>query len=103
LGGFVYEERLAAEPIMPVELFRQRTFVLMSLIGFVVGIALFGSVTFIPLYLQVVKGSTPSQAGMQLLPMMGGMLAMSIASGRLISRFGTYRPFLIAGTLIGGI
>ncbi|MBR8330102.1 MFS transporter [Burkholderia ambifaria] len=103
LGGFVYEERLAAEPIMPLELFRQRTFVLMSLIGFVVGIALFGSVTFIPLYLQVVKGSTPSQAGMQLLPMMGGMLAMSIASGRLISRFGTYRPFPIAGTLIGGI
>jgi len=103
LGGFVYEERLAAEPIMPLELFRQRTFVLMSLIGFVVGIALFGSVTFIPLYLQVVKGSTPSQAGMQLLPMMGGMLAMSVASGRLISRFGTYRPFPIAGTLLGGI
>ncbi|AFQ50201.1 EmrB/QacA family drug resistance transporter [Burkholderia cepacia GG4] len=103
IGGFIYEERLAAEPIMPLELFRQRTFVLMSLIGFVVGIALFGSVTFIPLYLQVVKGSTPSQAGMQLLPMMGGMLAMSVASGRLISRLGTYRPFPIAGTLIGGV
>ncbi|VWB13914.1 DSBA oxidoreductase [Burkholderia diffusa] len=103
IGGFIYEERLAAEPIMPLELFRQRTFVLMSLLGFVVGIALFGSVTFIPLYLQVVKGSTPSQAGMQLLPMMGGMLAMSVASGRLISRLGTYRPFPIAGTLIGGI
>ena len=103
IGGFLYEERLAAEPIMPLGLFRQRTFVLMSLIGFVVGIALFGSVTFIPLYLQVVKGSTPSQAGMQLLPMMGGMLAMSVASGRLISRLGTYRPFPIAGTAIGGI
>lgn len=103
IGGFIYEERLAAEPIMPLGLFRQRTFVLMSLIGFVVGIALFGSVTFIPLYLQVVKGSTPSQAGMQLLPMMGGMLAMSVASGRLISRLGTYRPFPIAGTAIGGI
>ncbi|MBN3788574.1 MDR family MFS transporter [Burkholderia sp. Ac-20353] len=103
IGGFVYEERLAAEPIMPLELFRHRTFVLCSLIGFVVGIALFGSVTFIPLYLQVVKGSTPSQAGMQLLPMMGGMLAMSVASGRLISRFGKYRVFPIAGTLVGGI
>ncbi|KVE21917.1 MDR family MFS transporter [Burkholderia vietnamiensis] len=103
IGGFVYEERLAAEPIMPLELFRQRTFVLMSLIGFVVGIALFGSVTFIPLYLQVVKGSTPSQAGLQLLPMMGGMLTMSVASGRLIARFGTYRPFPIAGTLLGGV
>lgn len=103
IGGFVYEERLAAEPIMPLELFRQRTFVLMSLIGFVVGIALFGSVTFIPLYLQVVKGSTPSQAGLQLLPMMGGMLTMSVASGRLIARLGTYRPFPIAGTLLGGV
>ncbi|QMI47704.1 MDR family MFS transporter [Burkholderia sp. MBR-1] len=103
IGGFVYEERLAAEPIMPLELFRQRTFMLMSLIGFVVGIALFGSVTFIPLYLQVVKGSTPSQAGLQLLPMMGGMLTMSVASGRLIARLGTYRPFPIAGTLLGGV
>ncbi|KWN08813.1 MDR family MFS transporter [Burkholderia ubonensis] len=103
IGGFVYEERLAEEPIMPLALFRHRTFVLCSLIGFVVGIALFGSVTFIPLYLQVVKGSTPSQAGMQLLPMMGGMLAMSVASGRLISRFGRYRAFPIAGTLVGGV
>lgn len=103
IGGFIYEERVAAEPIMPLELFRHRTFVLVSLIGFVVGIALFGSVTFIPLYLQVVKGSTPSQAGMQLLPMMGGMLVTSIVSGRLISRFGSYRPFPIAGTLMGGV
>ena len=103
IGGFIYEERLAAEPIIPLELFRHRTFVLVSLIGFVVGTALFGSVTFIPLYLQVVKGSTPSQAGMQLLPMMGGMLAMSVISGRLISRLGSYRIFPIAGTLIGGI
>ncbi|MBJ9595247.1 MDR family MFS transporter [Burkholderia seminalis] len=103
IGGFVYEERLAAEPIMPLELFRHRTFVLVSLIGFVVGVALFGSVTFIPLYLQVVKGSTPSQAGLQLLPMMGGMLVTSIVSGRLISRLGSYRMFPIAGTLIGGV
>ncbi|MBJ9684594.1 Multidrug resistance protein 3 [Burkholderia multivorans] len=103
IGGFVYEERLAAEPIMPLELFRHRTFVLCCAIGFVVGVALFGSVTFIPLYLQVVKGSTPSQAGMQLLPMMGGMLAMSVASGRLIARLGSYRAFPIAGTLIGGV
>ncbi|MGN8188349.1 MDR family MFS transporter [Burkholderia sp. 22088] len=103
IGGFIYEERLAAEPIMPLELFRHRTFVLVSLIGFVVGIALFGSVTFIPLYLQVVKGSTPSQAGMQLLPMMGGMLVTSVVSGRLISRLGSYRMFPILGTLTGGI
>ena len=63
IGGFIYEERLAAEPIMPLELFRHRTFVLVSLIGFVVGIALFGSVTFIPLYLQVVKGRRRRRPG----------------------------------------
>jgi len=103
IGGFVYEERLAAEPIMPLTLFRHRTFVLCSLIGLVVGIALFGSVTFIPLYLQVVKGSTPSQAGMQLLPMMAGMIATSIASGRIITRIGKYRAFPIVGTALGGI
>ncbi|WP_323121162.1 MDR family MFS transporter [Burkholderia alba] len=103
VAGFVYEERLAAEPIIPLMLFRHRTFVLCSLIGFVVGISLFGSVTFIPLYLQVVKGSTPTQAGIQLLPMMGGMLVTSVASGRLITRLGKYRLFPIAGTALAGV
>lgn len=99
-AGFVYEERLAAEPILPLELFRHRTFVLCCLIGFVVGLALFGSVTFLPLYLQVVKGSTPSEAGMQVLPMMGGLLATSIGSGRLITTLGKYRLFPITGTFV---
>ncbi|WP_206995332.1 MDR family MFS transporter [Trinickia mobilis] len=100
IAGFVYEERLAAEPIMPLELFKERTFLLASLIGFIVGVSLFGAVTFLPLYLQVVKNSTPSQAGMQLLPLMGGVLVTSIASGRIISRIGKYRAFPIAGTLL---
>jgi hypothetical protein len=55
IWGFIHEERSAAEPIMPLELFRQRTFLLSSLIGFIVGVSMFGSVTFLPLYLQVVK------------------------------------------------
>ncbi|WP_118180264.1 MDR family MFS transporter [Paraburkholderia phosphatilytica] len=103
LGGFIHEERRAAEPIMPLELFRQRTFVLCCAIGFIVGVSLFGCVTFLPLYLQVVKGSTPTAAGMQLLPMMGGVLLMSIVAGRLISRIGKYRMFPIAGTLLVAI
>jgi len=98
--GFVHEEKHAAEPIMPLELFRERTFVLASLIGFIVGVSLFGSVTFLPLYLQVVKGSSPSQAGMQLLPVMGGVLLMSVITGRLITRIGKYRMFPIAGTFL---
>jgi len=100
VAGFIHEEKHAVEPIMPLELFRERTFVLSSAIGFIVGVSLFGSVTFLPLYLQVVKGSTPSQAGMQMLPMMGGVLVMSIISGRLISRLGKYRIFPIVGTAL---
>ncbi|TDV07846.1 MDR family MFS transporter [Paraburkholderia caballeronis] len=100
IAGFIHEERHAVEPIMPLELFRERTFVLSSLIGFIVGVSLFGSVTFLPLYLQIVKGSSPSEAGMQLLPMMGGVLVMSVITGRLISRIGKYRMFPIAGTFL---
>ena len=103
LGGFIYEERLAVEPIIPLRLFRQRTFVLSCLIGFIIGMALLGSVTFLPLYLQVVKGSTPSQAGMQLLPLMGCLLLTSIASGRIISKIGKYRLFPIGGTFLAMI
>ncbi|CAG4926664.1 MDR family MFS transporter [Paraburkholderia saeva] len=100
IGGFIYEERLAEEPIMPLELFRERTFLLSCLIGFIVGVSLFGSVTFLPVYLQVVKNSTPSEAGMQMLPMMGGLLVMSVITGRVISRIGRYRMFPIAGTFL---
>ncbi len=98
VAGFIHEEKHAVEPIMPLALFRERTFVLSSLIGFIVGVSLFGSVTFLPLYLQVVKGSTPSQAGVQMLPMMGGVLVMSMVAGRIISKIGKYRMFPILGT-----
>ncbi|PCE21849.1 EmrB/QacA family drug resistance transporter [Paraburkholderia acidicola] len=103
IGGFIYAERNAAEPIMPLQLFRLRTFLLSSLVSFIVGVSLVGSVTFLPLYLQVVKGSTPSQAGMQMLPMMGGLLVSSTLIGRLISRIGKYRMFPIIGTLLMSI
>ncbi len=101
--GFINEERTAAEPIMPLSLFRMRTFVICSALGFLIGAALFGSVTYLPLYLQVVKGSTPSEAGMQLLPLMGGLLLASMISGRVISKIGRYRFFPIAGSLIAAI
>jgi len=98
--GFIHEERSAVEPLMPLELFKQRTFVLSSLIGFIVGVSMFGAVTFLPLYLQVVKGATPTQAGMQMLPMMGGLFVMSMVTGRAIGKLGRYRMFPIAGTLL---
>jgi predicted MFS family arabinose efflux permease len=88
LVGFIHEQRRAAEPIMPLHLFRHRTFALAGLIGFIVGMSLFGSVTFLPLYLQVVKNATPTSAGLQMLPLMGGLLVVSAITGRLISRWG---------------
>jgi EmrB/QacA subfamily drug resistance transporter len=103
LIGFVAEQRIAAEPIMPLHLFRHRTFVLAGLIGFTVGVSLFGSVTFLPLYLQVVKDATPTSAGLQMLPLMGAMLVVSAITGRLISRFGRYRIFPIFGTLLQAV
>ena len=103
LGGFIHEERLAEEPIMPLGLFKERTFILSGLIGFIVGFSLFGATTFLPLYLQVAKGSTPSQAGLQILPMMAGVLSTSIISGRIISKIGKYRWFPIIGTALVAI
>ncbi|VFS61080.1 Multidrug-efflux transporter 3 [Kluyvera cryocrescens] len=84
---------MAWEPIIPLSLFRNRSFLLCSLIGFIIGMSLFGSVTFLPLYLQVVKNATPTEAGLQLIPLMGGLLLTSIISGRAISRSGKYRIY----------
>jgi len=99
-GLFVAAERRASEPILPLELFRNRNFVVASGVGLIVGISLFGSVTYLPIYLQVVKGETPTASGLQLTPMMLGMLVTSIVSGRIISRWGRYKPFPIAGTAV---
>jgi EmrB/QacA subfamily drug resistance transporter len=100
---FPFVEARAAEPILPLALFRNRTFVVASAVGFVIGLALFGAVTFLPLYLQVVKGHSPTVSGLLITPMMGGLLVTSIISGNLISRFGRYRMFPIAGTALATV
>jgi EmrB/QacA subfamily drug resistance transporter len=97
---FPLVEARAAEPILPLALFHNRTFVVTSAVGFIIGLALFGAVTFLPLYLQVVKGHSPTVSGLLITPMMAGLLVTSILSGNLISRYGHYRPFPIAGTAI---
>src|SRR5512144_1581175 len=81
-----------------MSLFTNRNFAVSSSVGFIVGLSLFGAVTFLPIYLQVVKGVSPSTSGLMLMPMMLGMLVTSIISGRLISRFGRYKLFPIIGT-----
>ena len=98
--AFVVAEARAREPIMPLILFRNATFAIASAVGLIVGLSLFGSITYLPIYLQVVKGESPTASGLQLMPMMLGMLATSIASGRIISAWGRYKPFPIAGTAI---
>src|ERR1039458_8892226 len=97
---FVAVERRAAEPVLPPRLFANRVFSVTSAIGLVVGFALFGSVTYLPLFLQVVNGASPTSSGLQILPLMGGLLITSIGSGQIISRTGKYKPFPIAGTAI---
>jgi EmrB/QacA subfamily drug resistance transporter len=100
LALFIMVERRAAEPVLPPRLFRQRTFTIGTLVGLIVGFALFGSVTYMPIFLQVVRGATPTRSGLQMVPMMLGMLVTSIVSGQVISRTGRYRLFPIAGTAI---
>jgi EmrB/QacA subfamily drug resistance transporter len=103
LAAFVFVEARAAEPILPLEIFRNRVFSVTSAVGFIIGLALFGAVTYLPLYLQDVKGHSPTTSGLLITPMMAGLLITSIASGQLISRFGRYRPFPIAGTAITAV
>ena len=100
LVGFLVVERRAAEPVLPLRLFENRAFSVTSVVALVVGFAMFGSVTYLPLFLQVVRGSTPTGSGLEMLPMMGGMLTSSIVSGQLISRTGRYKIFPVVGTAV---
>jgi EmrB/QacA subfamily drug resistance transporter len=99
LATFPLAERRAAEPIVPLEIFRNRVYSVSGAVGFIVGLALFGEVTYLPLYLQDVKGHSPTVSGLLITPMMAGLLISGIGSGQLISRFGRYKLFPIAGTL----
>ncbi|WEJ57417.1 MDR family MFS transporter [Devosia sp. FJ2-5-3] len=91
LAAFLYVETKAAEPVLPLVLFRNQTFTLFNAVGFLVGIAMFGSITFLPLYLQMAKGVSPTASAMQLVPMMAGMIGASMSSGFLMTRTGHYR------------
>jgi EmrB/QacA subfamily drug resistance transporter len=100
IGVFVLVERRAAEPVLPLHLFKLRTFSVTSIVGFIVGFAMFGAITYLPAFFQVVRGISPTISGVYLLPLMAGLLVVSIASGRIISKTGKYRLFPIAGTAL---
>ena len=103
LGLFLLQERRATEPILPLRLFRNRTFAITSAAGFIVGLGMFGGIIFLPLFLQVVMGTTPTNSGLLLLPLMGGVVVSSIVSGRLITRTGRYKIYPIVGTSLMAI
>jgi len=100
LGVFVVIERRASEPVLPLHLFSNRAFSATSVVGFIVGFAMFGAVTYLPAFFQIVHGQSPTASGLQLLPLLAGMIIFSTASGFIISKTGRYRIFPIIGTAL---
>jgi EmrB/QacA subfamily drug resistance transporter len=97
---FVVVERRAIEPVLPLHLFSNQGFSVTSLVGFIVGFAMFGAITYLPVFFQIVHGESPTASGLQLLPLLVGLIICSTGSGILISKTGRYRVFPIAGTAL---
>ncbi len=97
---FVFVERRATEPVLPLHLFSNRGFSVTSVVGFIVGFAMFGAITYLPLFFQIVHGESPTESGLQLLPLLAGLIICSTGSGIVISKTGRYRIFPIAGTAL---
>lgn len=100
LIGFVFVEHRAAEPILPLFLFRNNAFLVSNGIGFITGTVMFGAITYMPSYLLIVQGFTPTQAGLALLPLMIGLIGSSMASGMVMSRTGRYKILPILSTAL---
>ncbi|MET9810661.1 MFS transporter [Streptomyces halstedii] len=103
LVAFVATERRAVEPVLPLKLFRIRTFTLVAVISFVIGFAMFGAMTYLPTFLQVVHGITPTLSGVHMLPMVFGLLITSTGSGQIVSRTGHWKVFPITGTALTAV
>ncbi|MEU8735964.1 DHA2 family efflux MFS transporter permease subunit [Streptomyces halstedii] len=103
LVAFVATERRAVEPVLPLKLFRIRTFTLVAVISFVIGFAMFGAMTYLPTFLQVVHGITPTLSGVHMLPMVFGLLITSTGSGQIVSRTGHWKVFPVTGTALTAI
>ncbi|MFT4052048.1 MAG: MDR family MFS transporter [Microbacterium sp.] len=97
---FVIVELRSKEPLVPLTLFRNRTFTLAVVASIATGISMFGATVFLSQYMQLARGATPTQAGLMTIPMIGGLLVSSIVVGRLISQYGRWKPFLIAGAVL---
>ncbi|GAA4375680.1 MDR family MFS transporter [Paeniglutamicibacter cryotolerans] len=98
--GFVLVERRAEAPIMSPSLFRAHNFILTTVSGLIIGVAMFGTLAYLPTFLQMVTGANATQSGLLMIPMMGGLLVTSIGSGVIVSRTGRYKWFPVIGTFI---
>jgi len=100
LIGFVFWQTKAAEPIVPLHIFRSRNFTLMSVIGFITGFVMFGATLYLPLYQQSVQGASATNSGLLLLPMLGAMLVTSMVAGRVTTNTGKYKVFPVVGSVL---
>jgi len=103
LAGWFLSARRAAEPVLSLGLFRNRVFIMAAAIGLAAGFAMFGALSYLPLFLQVVHGVSPTISGVYLLPMVLGLLATSVTSGQLIARTGRYKVYPIVGSALMAI
>jgi len=99
-AAFIFVELHHPEPLVPLSLFKNSIVAVSSVLGFIIGFSMFGAIVFLPVFLQVAMGATPTEAGLQLLPLMLGLIITSIASGRIITHTGKYRIFPIIGTAV---
>ena len=99
-GLFVMVQRRAAEPVMPLHLFKERNFNLTTIVGLIIGVAMFGALAYLPTYLQMVTGANATQAGLLMIPLMAALLITSIASGQLVSRTGRYKALPMIGMVL---
>ncbi len=100
LVAFCVVESKVVEPLIPLTLFKSRTFNAASAVGFIIGFSMFGAIIYLPFYLQTVHGATPTAAGLELLPLVGGMLFTFILSGQLVTKTGRYKVFPILGSAV---
>ncbi|WP_083397116.1 MDR family MFS transporter [Plantibacter sp. MMLR14_011] len=100
LAAAVIVEIKVDEPIIPMSLFKNRTFTLAVVASISVGVAMFGTSVFLSQYMQLARGATPTESGLLTLPMIGGLLIASIVVGQFISRFGHWKPYLIVGSIL---
>ncbi|MFF9277303.1 MFS transporter [Streptomyces griseosporeus] len=99
-GLFLLAERFAAEPLIPLRLFKDSVFTVTGLVGLVVGVALFGAASYLPTFLQMVDGASATESGLLMLPMMGGIVGASVVSGQLISHTGRYKLYPVLGSAL---